>query len=384
MLNVAIIGAGAISDAHIASYLKFPDRCRIVAVSDIYEEKALAQIGKFGLDARAVANYEDLMAEEIDLVSVCTPPYTHASIAVQFLEAGAHVLVEKPMASSLEECDAMNAAAGRTGKLLSVVAQNRFRTPLMKLKAVLDSKLIGDILHAQVDSFWWRGHCYYDLWWRGTWEKEGGGPTLNHAVHHMDALLWMMGSPSYVQAFMANVFHDNAEVEDLSMGMLRFGSGALGQITSSVVHHGEEQQLVFQGAKARVSAPWKVKASVSGPNGFPEPNSELERELQTLYESLPDVEYEGHTGQIDDVLKAIENAGLPLVDGISGRQTLELITAIYKSASSGELVALPLEPNDPFYTREGIQANATHFHEKKKSVANFEPAAITTGSDFRS
>lgn len=179
------------------------------------------------------------------------------------MEANKHVLVEKPMASSLEECDLMNDAARRTGKILSVVAQNRFRTPMMKLKSVLDSKLMGEIVHVQVDSFWWRGHCYYDLWWRGTWEKEGGGLTLNHAVHHIDAMLWMNGRPNQVQAFMSNVSHDNAEVEDLSIGMLKFDNGALGQITSSVVHHGEEQQLIFQGAKARVSVPWKVTASLS-------------------------------------------------------------------------------------------------------------------------
>lgn len=383
MLKVAIIGAGAISTAHIESYLLFPERCKIVAISDIYEDKAWAQIEKFGLDAKAYKNYQDLLSEDIDLVSICTPPYTHASLSVEFLESNKHVLVEKPMASSLAECDLMNDAARRTGKMLSIVAQNRFRTPMMKLKSVLDSKLMGEIVHVQVDSFWWRGHCYYDLWWRGTWEKEGGGPTLNHAVHHIDAMLWMAGRPNQVQAFMSNVSHNNAEVEDLSIGMLRFEGGALGQITSSVVHHGEEQQLIFQGAKARVSAPWKVKASTSLTNGFPETNAELEKELHDYYESLPEVVYEGHAGQIDDVLTAIEINTSPLIDGISGRQTLELITAIYKSASTGQLVQLPLQPEDDFYSREGIQAYATHFYEKNTSIENFQALSISTGSDYK-
>ncbi|WP_337103379.1 Gfo/Idh/MocA family protein [Paenibacillus sp. YIM B09110] len=383
MLKVAIIGAGAISSAHIESYLKFPDRCKIVAISDSYEDKAWAQIEKFGLEAKGYKNVQDLLAEDIDLVSICTPPYTHASLAVDFMEANKHVLVEKPMASSLEECDLMNDAARRTGKILSVVAQNRFRTPMMKLKAVLDSKLMGEIVHVQVDSFWWRGHCYYDLWWRGTWEKEGGGPTLNHAVHHIDAMLWMNGRPNQVQAFMSNVSHDNAEVEDLSIAMLRFDNGALGQITSSVVHHGEEQQLIFQGAKARVSVPWKVTASTSLSNGFPEKDTDLEKQLHAYYESLPEVIHEGHAGQIDDVLTAIEKNASPLIDGISGRQTLEMITAIYKSASTGKLVELPLEPDDAFYSREGIQANATHFYEKNKSIENFQTLSISTGSDYK-
>lgn len=383
MLKVAIIGAGAISTAHIEAYLQFQERCQIVAISDIYVDKAQERIEHYGLKAKAVKDYKELLTEEIDLVSICTPPYTHASLAVEFMEANTHVMVEKPMASSLEECDMMNEAARRTGKLLSVVAQNRFKTPMMKMKSVLESGLMGKILHVQVDSFWWRGYSYYDLWWRGTWEKEGGGPTLNHAVHHIDALLWMMGSPSEVQAFMSNVAHDNAEVEDLSIGMLRYANGSLGQLTSSVVHHGEEQQLIFQGAKARVSTPWKVKASNSKANGFPEPNPELESQLQDYYDTLPEVAYEGHAGQIDNVLTAIETGSPLLIDGISGRQTLEFITAIYKSASTGQLVKFPIGPEDAFYTREGVQANATHFFEKKKSIENFAATTITTGNTYK-
>ena len=225
------------------------------------------------------------------------------------------------MASSLEEADQMLKAAEQSGKLLSVVAQNRFTTPMMKLKGVLDSKLMGPIIHVQVDSFWWRGHNYYDLWWRGTWEKEGGGCTLNHAVHHIDAMLWMMGPPVELQAMMANTSHDNAEVEDVSMAMLRFREGALGMITSSVVHHGEEQQLIFQGKEARVSAPWKVVASTARSNGFPEPNPELEQQIQQKADALPDVLHVGHAGQVENVLNAIEIGSPLLVDGRSGRNT---------------------------------------------------------------
>lgn len=377
MLNVAIIGAGAISEAHIESYLQFPGRCKITAVADLYEGKAQEKIDKYQLEAKAVTSYQELLAEEIDLVSICTPPYTHAPISIDFLKAGKHVIIEKPMASSLQECDEINSAARMSQKVVSVIAQNRFRTPMMKLNSILKENMIGKILHAQVDSFWWRGHCYYDLWWRGTWEKEGGGCTLNHAVHHIDALLWMMGMPSEVQAFMSNVSHDNAEVEDLSIAMLRYPSGALAQITSSVVHHGEEQKLIFQGSNARVSAPWKVKASLSQPHGFPEPNIDLTDKIQARYDSLPEVTYEGHAGQIDNVLSAIETGTEVLIDGYSGRSTLELIVGIYKSASTGEKVVFPISAEDPFYTKEGLQQHATHFYEKKVSVDRFEDLPIT-------
>ncbi|WP_310135544.1 Gfo/Idh/MocA family oxidoreductase [Paenibacillus amylolyticus] len=379
MLKVAIIGTGAISNAHINSYLHFGERCEIVALCDLYPDKAEAKKNEFNLNAKIVSDYKELLHEGIDLISICLPPYEHAPIAVDFLNAGSHVLVEKPMASSLEECDLMIEASQKSGKVLSVVAQNRFTNPIMKLKKMLDTGLAGSILHAEVDSFWWRGHCYYDLWWRGTWEKEGGGCTLNHAVHHIDALLWMMGRPDQVQAFMSNVAHDNAEVEDISIAMLRYPNGALGQITSSVVHHGEEQQFIFQGQHARISAPWKITASSSRANGFPEKNVELEEQIQEVYDRLPNLSYEGHTAQIDNVLTAIESGEPPLVDGLSGRSTLEMITAIYKSASTGENVSLPLVAGDPFYTRAGVQQHAIHFYEKSGHVENFVEQQITIG-----
>lgn len=383
MLKVAIIGAGAIAPAHIQGYLQFKDRCEIVALCDLYPEKAEERKQQFGLHtAKVVNDYKELLGDGIDLVSVCIPPYFHAPVAIDFMNAGSQVLVEKPMASSLEECDAMIEAAEKNGKVLSVIAQNRFTNPLMKLKNVLDSGLAGQILHAQVDSYWWRGHCYYDLWWRGTWEKEGGGCTLNHAVHHIDALLWMMGRPSQVQAFMSNVAHDNAEVEDISIAMLKYPNGSLGQITSSVVHHGEEQQIIFQGRNARISAPWRLTASTSQPNGFPKKDEELEQKMQQLYSELPDLPYERHAAQIDNVLNAIETGEPVLIDGVSGRNTLELIMSIYKSASTGECVSLPLAKDDPFHTQAGVQQHVTHFYEKSSHVENFVTQPITTGSSL--
>ncbi|MCL6456990.1 MAG: Gfo/Idh/MocA family oxidoreductase, partial [Gorillibacterium sp.] len=345
--------------------------------ADVTQDKARS-IAKIA-GSEVCADYRDLLARpDIAAVSICLPNHLHYEAAMAALRAGKHVIVEKPMAASLAECDAMNAAAEESGAILSTVAQNRFLTPMMKLKSVLDTGLMGSIVHAQVDSFWWRGHCYYDLWWRGMWEKEGGGCTLNHAVHHIDLLLWMMGRPSEVQAVMSNTSHDNAEVEDLSIALLRYSNGALAQVTSSVVHHGQEQQLIFQGKDARVSVPWKLKASKSMSNGFPEDNPELEQQIQAYNDALPELQYEGHYGQIDNVLHAIETGEPVLIGGQSGRATLELIMAIYKSASTGQAVKLPLSPDDLFYTNEGVQANAIYFYEKKTSVENFQNIPIST------
>ncbi len=381
MIKTAIIGGGGISRTHIETYLKFPERCQLAALADIYPDKAEEKKKEFQLDVAIVDDYKKLLVnDDIDLVSVCTPPYTHAQIAIDCLEAGKHVICEKPMAPSLAECDAMLAAQEKSGKQLAIIAQNRFRTPIQRLKAVLDSGIAGKILHAQVDSFWWRGHCYYDLWWRGTWEKEGGGCTLNHAVHHVDLFQWMMGMPSEVCAVMSNTAHDNAEVEDISVAVLKFANGSLAQLTCSVVHHGEEQQLVFQAEKARISFPWKVYASTSRSNGFPDQNPELESQINAMYEDVPQLQRELYEGEFDDVLTAIETGGKVLVDGHEGRKTLELIMAIYQSASTGSTVHLPLTPDCPFYTAKDVQANATHFYEKKTAIENFGDDNIIVGS----
>lgn len=167
----------------------------------------------------------------------------------------------------------------------------------------------------------------------------------------------------------------------LSIAAMRYPGGALAQVTSSVVHHGEEQQVIFQTDRARVSAPWKVYASLSKDNGFPYRNETLEAELQADYDALPDLPYTGHTAQIDNVMTAIETGARPFIDGVSGRRTIEMITAIYKSGFEGRTVALPLAPDDPFYTVGGILKNVRHFHEKPTSLENLADAGITVGGD---
>ena len=382
MIRIAIVGTGAIANAHVQSYLQFPERCRIVALVDIVPEKAAAMREKYLLDADVYSSHTQILPrQDIDLVDVCTPPYVHASISIDCLRSGKNVVCEKPMAASLEECDAMIRARDESGKKLSIIAQNRFRQPIADLKALLDTGVAGPVRSAQVDSFWWRGHCYYDLWWRGTWEKEGGGCTLNHAVHHIDMLLWMMGLPQRVTSVLANTAHDNAEVEDLSVTILQY-PGALAQLTASVVHHGEEQQLVFQCEKARLSAPFHVVASVSKPNGFPERDEALEKQITDMASALPRVQWEGHTGQLENVLSALERNTTVAIGAEDGRRTIELITAIYKSGATGASVELPLRQDDPFYTVAGIMASVPHFYEKTVSAAALD-GEITIGSSYR-
>ena len=381
MIRIAIVGTGNIANAHVQAYLQFPERCHIAYLVDIVPEKARRMREKYGLDAEVMDDHQALLPlQDIDLVDVCTPPYVHAQISINCLRSGKNVVCEKPMAASLEECDQMLRARDESGKRLSIIAQNRFRQPIRNLKALLDSGLAGPVRCAQVDSFWWRGHCYYDLWWRGTWEKEGGGCTLNHAVHHIDMLLWMMGLPQRVTSVLANTAHDNAEVEDLSVSILQY-PGALAQLTASVVHHGEEQQLVFQCEKAKLAAPFSCYASLSMGNGFPQRNEALEKEIADFAAALPPIRYEGHTGQLENILTVLEQNAPVAIGGEDGRRTIELITAVYKSGATGETVSLPLAADDPFYTVEGLMARMPHFHEKTASAADLE-GEITLGSSY--
>jgi predicted dehydrogenase len=377
----------------MAAYAAFPERCKIVALCDIVLEKCTAREKKCRLiDANLFTDHKQMLSEmagEIDLVSVCTPPFTHAEIAIDCLNAGINVVVEKPMASSLQECDAMLEAEAKSGKMLACIAQNRFREAIIGLKKALDSGLAGRITAAQIDSFWWRGLHYYDLWWRGTWQNEGGGCTLNHAVHHIDMLIWMMGMPQKVTAVLSNAAHPNAEVEDISLAALQYGEseqtapGALAQVTSSVIHHGEEQQLIFQCEKARISAPWKVHASIAAPNGFEkERDTGLEARLSEIAESVPGLEHALHEGEIDDVLSALEQKRPPAISGKDGRATVELISAIYKAGTLGQTVTLPLSPDDPFYTVEGVQRLAPRFYQKTASVASLD-GVITLGGNYK-
>ncbi len=382
MLNCAIIGAGAISSSHIEAYHTLRDRCNLSAMADVNIDRVFEKKQKFALDFSAYDDYHRIVDDPaIDVVSICTPPSTHSKMAIECLEAGKHVMVEKPMALSLEECDSMIDAAVKNGKILAVVAQNRFRTQFHRVKRLIDSKVAGELLHIAVNSFFWRGKCYYDLDWRGTWQSEGGGCVLNHAVHFIDLLLWIAGKPEKVVALMTNQYHENSETEDLAEAILKYADGKLASITSSLVHHGEKQGLVFQTERAGFGVPFSVTASSSLENGFPKPDALTEELLSEAYRRIEPLQYEGHTGQIDDLISAIENGSELVSDGYQGRAAIELIMAIYKSASTGQMVALPLKKGDPFYTREGALRSVPLFHKKTKSIAGFSVNEITTGGE---
>ena len=382
MKNIAIVGTGNISQTHISGLLELRERCKIVALTDIVPNKAEEKNERYGLQAKVFASHEQMLDSglDIDLVHICTPPYVHASIAIDCMNRGVNVLVEKPMATCIKECNEMLKAEKRNGVVMSIIAQNRYRQSIHNLKTLAEGGLAGKIRVAHVNSFWWRGHCYYDLWWRGLWEKEGGGPTLNHAVHHIDMINWIQNQlPNEVTSVLANVMHDNSEVEDLSFAILSYGDGSIASVTSSVVHHGEEQGIELHCEKAKIAAPFDCKASKSLPNGFPEDNPHLVDEINKANDAIPKLVYEGHTGQFDNVLTSLELGQRPQVTGVDGKMAVELITAIYKAGFIKRTIELPIKENDDFYTFDGILKNVKKFYKKANSVEGFENESISLG-----
>jgi len=349
-IRVGMIGAGNIARTHARAYQAFPESAEIVAFADIHEDTARQAAEELGAPSH-YADYKEMLArDDIDLISVCTPPFEHARNSIDALQAGKHVLCEKPMAGSLQECDAMIEAARSNGKTLSQVFQYRYFRDSLMAKALIDEGKLGRIIFAKMDAMWWRGPTYYDLWWRGTWEKECGGATLNHAIHPVDLYGWLMGGlPESVSADMGSFTHD-IEVEDLSIAMLRFPDGALGQMTSSVSLHQNLNRLEICGDEASVTLPWDVHVTKERGRGMAAVDEEKAKELKEWAESrIPEPAHGGHAAQIGEVLKSLQAGRVPAVTGSEGRKSIEMVMGLYKAALTGERVRFPITEEDRYY-----------------------------------
>ena len=377
MINIAIIGAGNIAKTHIDAYLDHPELCRITAVCNRHVEKAQKLIDTKKLDAKAYAGLEDALLEcEIDAVSICLPPDQHADAAISAAEHGLHCLCEKPLANSLADCDRMIAAAEKNSVLLASVCQLRFSTTAQRIHKLIEEERFGKIVYANCTSMWWRGSNYHDLDWRGTWAKEGGGVLTIQAIHHLDLMQYMLGMPEKVTAVQANVGHFNSECEDVVTAIFEY-PGKFAQFSAAQVAHGEHQQLEFYAERGRLAIPWDPAVMKAMPNGFPEDDSEGCEELDAAFKAIPEREFQDHSGQVLNFLRAIAGEEKLISDGYEGRKVIELITAVYKSAYTGSAVALPMQKDDPFYTAEGKASLMPHYHEKKVSVGEMAEGYIT-------
>ena len=181
-------------------------------------------------------------------------------------------------------------------------------------------------------------------------------------------------------ACMRNVGHHNSELEDVGVAIFHYPE-AMAQLTTSIVDHGEEQEMIFQTEKGRLSIPWKPAASAPLPNGFPKEDKEALDALEQAYYSIPEMEREGHPAQIENFLRAIQGEEALLTGGEEGRKSIELIAAIYKSSVTRQTVDLPISRQDAFYSKSTMVGRMPHFFEKTKSVENFEKTEITLGRD---
>lgn len=377
MLKVMVIGCGGIAPAHIEGYLCFPQDAIITVLADENLARANGLIEKYSLTAaRAVADYREALSE-VDVVSVCTPPSLHEKMATDALRAGCHVLLEKPMAPSLEACANILRAAEESGKVLSVVVQSRYISSIRNALDMVRGGEYGRSLFTQINSVWYRGQSYYDLNWRGRWMVEGGGCTLNHSIHHIDLLLWAKGLPKTVLATMHNLNHVNSEEEDCSLSTLVYEDGTVAQINSMLVAHGEPQLFTFQMEKGGIAIPFKVMASTPRSNGFPMEDEEQEKRMQADFDARPRLAFENHSGQVQNFLGAILRGEKLIATGQDGYNCIELITSIYKSSVTGQAVTLPIAPDDPFYSAKWRET-APHFHEKQSDVTAFEDTTITS------
>ena len=370
--RVLIIGCGGIAGHHAAAFQAAGGGKTVIGgLADANEARAREFAAANGLDTAAIwTDYRAALGGGgFDIVCICTPPPLHRVMAVDSLDAGAHVLLEKPMAVSLADCDGMIEAAQRSRRVLAVTAQNRYRSEHWRVRELIRSGVCGNILSLRAESAWWRGAEYYQTW-HGSWAGEGGGCMLNLAIHQIDLLLWIAGRPAEITAFMSNVKHGrdygNIEVEDLAAALLRFAPadetgrtgpsgptapGALGEILASAVHHGEGQRLFFQTEKAGVSLPFAVRCTKARAAGLPEEDTETAAAIEAKYAAIPPLERELFTGQAADFLTCIDTgtASPCLSDGYSGRGAVEVVTAIYKAAATGGAVRLPIGIDDPFY-----------------------------------
>ena len=339
-LRFGIIGAGNIAAVHAAAVHGTPN-AELVAVSDRDEERGRAFAQKHNVTWHA--DYRELLRrDDIDAVTLAVPHDLHCPMTIDAANAGKHVLVEKPMALNVAECDAMIAACERAGVTLGVVFQMRFEPLAVKLKQALDAQKLGQLLWVSTNMIWHRTDAYYRSGpWRGTWAHEGGGVLINQAVHFIDLLLWLTGMPNRVTAKMRTLNHQ-IEVEDGAMAILEYADKRIGLIqATTAAFPGYAERLEFYGSNGSVVY-HKGKAELEWHLVEPREDRTDTAEVNSGAANPMDITATAHTTQFQDFANAVREQRKPLVDGHEGRKAVEVIEAIYRSARANESIDLPI------------------------------------------
>ncbi len=349
--GIGIIGAGEVASMHAQAYLELGEQCEIRAVADLDEARAEHMLRSNGIYASFYSNYNAMLARaDIDVVSICTPPYAREELVIAALAAGKHVMCEKPFAASLEECDRMLQAAKHYERKLAVMLQTRCETDVRRVRHLVAADALGPIVFARGANHHWRGDAYYLKEWRGTWEKERGGTLMNLGIHTLDVLLWALGEVASVKAESGMLAH-NIETDDVTVALLKFRNGAIGEFncTTTFAISGNIMELSSKSHMVRCS-PLEYAAVKENAKGFPIVDNEAV--MEQANELKPGKT--GFTGPIQDLLEAIRDDREPITGGGSVRKTVEAVTAIYKAAATDAKVTLPITSDDPWYTTDGF------------------------------
>jgi UDP-N-acetyl-2-amino-2-deoxyglucuronate dehydrogenase len=375
-LRLGLVGCGGISrGVYVGLLTGFAERAVVEAVCDVIPERAAERSEQFGevyrqLGDRAGAPrvYTDVGAMlgdgRLDAVIVTTQPVMHPVASIAAMEAGLHVFTEGPMAAHLRDADAMIEAARRNGVMLSVQYCTRFFREARQAKFAIASEWLGKIVMGRIDANWFHTMAYFNKdAYRGTWLGEGGGSVFHHGRYASDLYLHLMDDKlAEVAAFTGRFMHD-IEYEDASSASLRFASGALGHVTTTICAHRNDaipyDRVEILGEKASLQVYRGVDWSTS-PHGTTyslsvdsEDGAYAAELRQKLDEAVPPDDEDIQVYQMRLFLDALQHGGEVPISGESGRMHVELTRATYKSAMTGSVVKLPLAVDDPFYGGEG-------------------------------
>ena len=347
-MKYALIGCGRISTNHIKAAVA--NKLEIVAVCDVISERMNEVLSKHGLENdKSITRYTDykkMIAEHSDLqlISIATESGKHAEIALYCVEHKINVIIEKPMAMSLADADKIIALSKQKGVKVSACHQNRFNIAVQQTRQALEKGRFGNLSHGSVHVRWNRNKEYYEqAKWRGTWAQDGGA-LMNQCIHGIDLLRWMMGNEiEEIYGVTKQQFHDYLECEDIGMAVVKFKNGAVGTIegTTNVYPKNLEETLYLFGEKGTVKLGGKSTNAIDVWDFADE--TDADQSNKGLFEQTSNVYGNGHTSLFADVIDAIENDREPYVNAIAGRNALEMVLAIYKSAAEGKPVKLPLK-----------------------------------------
>jgi UDP-N-acetyl-2-amino-2-deoxyglucuronate dehydrogenase len=338
-IRFAIIGCGRISGKHGSAVASLADQgARFVAACDMVESRAHHFVEEFG--GTAYTDYHEMIARnDIDIVSICLPSGMHSAVGQEVARAGKHVLVEKPIALNLVDADALIKTCENEHITLGVVLQNRFNPPMQELRRVIDEGRLGRPLLANVTVRWYRPQEYYEDGWHGTWAMDGGA-LMNQCIHHIDAMIWLMGEVESVFAYTGTLAHQ-METEDTGVVAVRFKSGALGVIEGSTITYPQnlEGSLAIFGTQGSV----KVGGTALNRRVIWKIEGQLEHEANILAMELvdpPTVYGFSHREQIEEMINAVRENRIPSTHGREARKSLEVVSAIYESVRCAKEIRL--------------------------------------------